>query len=57
MPSLPYIRVTIGLSSTFYFILLILPIYAVGLTLEYVPDLALTTRKNYEITTPEVSYN
>ncbi|CAG9539695.1 unnamed protein product [Cercopithifilaria johnstoni] len=53
MSSLPYISVTISSPSTFYFILLILPSYTVGLTLEYVPDLALTTRENYEISSPE----
>uniref|UniRef100_A0A1I8EKE2 Lipid-binding serum glycoprotein C-terminal domain-containing protein n=1 Tax=Wuchereria bancrofti TaxID=6293 RepID=A0A1I8EKE2_WUCBA len=53
MSLLPNLRIITGSSSTLYFILLILPSYAVGLTLEYVPDLAPTTRKNYEITSPE----
>ncbi|KAL3994526.1 hypothetical protein ACH3XW_22080 [Acanthocheilonema viteae] len=48
MSSQPYIRV-ISSPSAFYFILLILPSYAVGLSLEYVSDFTLTTRKNYEI--------
>uniref|UniRef100_A0A0R3RGU6 BPI2 domain-containing protein n=1 Tax=Elaeophora elaphi TaxID=1147741 RepID=A0A0R3RGU6_9BILA len=53
MSSLPYIRVTIGSSSAFYFILLILPSCTIGLTFEYAPDLTLTTSKNYDITSPE----
>ncbi|VDN89089.1 unnamed protein product [Brugia pahangi] len=53
MSLLPNLRIIIGSSSTLYFILLILPNYAIGLTLEYVPDLVPTTRKNYEITSPE----
>ncbi|VIO94361.1 Uncharacterized protein BM_BM8958 [Brugia malayi] len=53
MSLLPNLRIIIGSSSTLYFILLILPNYAIGLTLEYVPDLVTTTRKNYEITSPE----
>ncbi|VDK87232.1 unnamed protein product [Litomosoides sigmodontis] len=52
MSLLPYIRATIDSPSKFYFIiLLILPCF----TLEYVPDLALTTRKSYDITSVEVS--
>ncbi|KAM3715730.1 Lipopolysaccharide-binding protein [Dirofilaria immitis] len=52
MPSLSYIRITIGSSSTFYFLLLILLSCVIELTLQYVnaPDLALTTIKYYEIT-------
>uniref|UniRef100_A0A1I7VLR0 BPI1 domain-containing protein n=1 Tax=Loa loa TaxID=7209 RepID=A0A1I7VLR0_LOALO len=53
MSSLPYIRVAIGSSTTFYLILLILPNCAVGLTLEYVPNLALATRKNNAIANSE----
>ncbi|VDP15411.1 unnamed protein product, partial [Onchocerca flexuosa] len=53
MPSLSYIRIIIGSPSTFYFLLLILPSCTVGLTLEYEPDFALTTRKNYETINPE----
>ncbi|VDK64338.1 unnamed protein product [Onchocerca ochengi] len=53
MPSLSYIRIITGSPSTFYFLLLILPSYTVGLALEYEPDFALTTRKNYETINPE----
>uniref|UniRef100_A0A915Q1B7 Uncharacterized protein n=1 Tax=Setaria digitata TaxID=48799 RepID=A0A915Q1B7_9BILA len=55
MLPLSYTKLITHSPSILYFLLLILPSCAVGLTLEYVPDLELATKKNYGMANAEVT--